>query len=60
MGAGAIRSFTKFARGRSRIKLAGIFVALWIALLISLLGYAAVRGASVLSDLEEARLIADF
>jgi hypothetical protein len=60
MGAGAVRSFTKFARGRPRIKLAGIFVALWLALLVSLLGYAAVRGASALADLDEARLIAEF
>ena len=60
MGAGAVRCFTRFARGRARIKLAGVFAALWLALLVSILGYAAVRGASVLSDLDEARLVAEF
>ncbi|HVP86863.1 MAG TPA: hypothetical protein VMU79_02180 [Casimicrobiaceae bacterium] len=60
MGAGAIRSCTRFARARPRVRLARVFVTLWLALLVSLLAYAAVRGASVLSDLDEARLIAEF
>ena len=60
MGAGALRSCRKFARARPRLRLASIFVALWLALLLSLIGYAALRGASVLSDLDEARLIAEF
>jgi hypothetical protein len=60
MGTGAIRSCAKSARVRSRIRLASVFVALWLALLVSLLAYAAARGASVLSDLDEARLIAEF
>jgi hypothetical protein len=50
----------RFARARPRVKLARVFIALWLALLVSLLGYAALRGASVLSDLDEARLIAAF
>ena len=61
MGAGALRSCRRFPRARlPRSRLASVFVALWLALLVSLIGYAALRGASVLSYLDEARLIAEF
>jgi hypothetical protein len=60
MGAGAVRSLMRLSRAHPRVRLAPVFAALWVALLFSLLAYAAVRGESVLSDLDEARLIAEF
>ena len=58
MGAGAVRSLTRIARARPRVRPARVFVALWLGLLLFLVGYAAVNGASALADLDEAKLIA--
>ena len=58
MGAGAVRSFARIARARPRVRPARVFVALWLVLLVSLLGYVTVNGASALFDLDQMRLIA--
>jgi len=58
MGAGAVRSFARIARARPYVRPAKVFVALWLALLLFLLGYVAVNGASALFELDQTRLIA--
>ena len=58
MGAGAVRSLARIARARPRVTLVRVFVALWLGLLLFLIGYVAVNGASALFDLDQARLIA--
>lgn len=58
MGAGAVRSFARIARARPRVAPAKVFVALWLGLLLSLIGYVAINGASALFDLDQTRLIA--
>jgi len=45
---------------RQRREISALMVAAWVALLLLIVGYAAVRGESALSDLDEIRLIADF
>jgi hypothetical protein len=45
---------------RPRHEISPLMVALWVALLLLIVGYAALRGESALSDLDEVRLIADF
>jgi len=58
MGAGAVRSFARIARARPHVRPAKVLVALWLGLLVFLLGYAALNGASALFELDQARLIA--
>jgi hypothetical protein len=59
MGVCAVRSFAKIARARRRLRPGSIFAVLWLALLLAIVGYAAVRGESALLDLDEIGLIAD-
>jgi ABC-type spermidine/putrescine transport system permease subunit II len=58
MGTGAVRSFARIARARHRGTLVRVFVALWLGLLLFLIGYVAINGAAALSDLDDVRLIA--
>lgn len=45
---------------RQRREISGLMVAAWVALLLLIVAYAAVRGESALSDLDAIRLPADF
>jgi hypothetical protein len=58
MGTGAVRGLARIARASAHVGLARVFVAFWLALLLFLLGYAALNGASALFELDQARLIA--
>jgi len=48
------------AASRARRAASGVMFALWLSLLLMVLGYIAVSGESAFSDFDEARLITDF